>query len=178
MRPPPSSAPPPRPWAERAASLQALPRFILNGRLGASDGKQGFSAGIHWQESGADASIDLSGPLGFGAAHLQQQGGELQIVTANGAHLDGEAAEAQLARMLGFDPPLNSLRYWVLGVNDPQSSAHYTLDDRQRLASLQQGGWRVDYQDYSAVQRYWLPRQLTVTHQQLRLRLVINGWQL
>ena len=80
--------------------------------------------------------------------------------------------------MLGFDPPLQSLRYWVLGVNDPAMGAERSLDGEHRLVRLQQDGWQVAYDEYMAVQRRWLPRRLTLTHQQLRLRLVINVWQL
>ena len=172
------AAPPLRPWAERAALLQAVPHFTLDGRLAATNGKQGFSAGLRWRQQVNDASLQLSGPLGFGAARVQERDGQLTITTSDGRTLTGAAAAAQLAGLLGFDPPLHSLRYWVLGVNDPSMSAERSLDDRQRLALLQQDGWRIVYDEYIPVRRYWLPRRLTLSHQQLRLKLVINAWQL
>ena len=174
----PPPAPPPRPWAERAALLQAVQHFDVNGRLATSNGKEGFSAGLHWLQQGSDADLQLTGPLGFGAAHVQLQDGQVSITTSDGKTLAGAAAAAQLARLLGFDPPLQSLRYWVLGVNDPTTSAERSLDEQHRLVELQQDGWQVVYDEYVPVQRHWLPRRLTLTHQQLRLRLVINAWQL
>jgi outer membrane biogenesis lipoprotein LolB len=52
------------------------------------------------------------------------------------------------------------------------------LDDQQRLSHLSQDGWSIAYDAYLPVQRQWLPRRLTITRQDLRLRLVINDWHL
>jgi outer membrane lipoprotein LolB len=166
-------------WPVRRAQLQRIASFALNGRLAATNGKQGFSAGMHWEQRGPDANVQISGPLGFGGARIQQMGTQLRITTSDGRTLEGDAAQAQLANMLGFDPPLQSLRFWVLGVADPNSpGAQRSLDAQQRLASLQQDGWQIQYDEYTAVQRQWLPRRLTVTHDHLRLKLIINAWQL
>jgi outer membrane biogenesis lipoprotein LolB len=44
---------------------------------------------------------------------------------------------------------------------------------------LDQLGWRIDYGDYTVVQnREWLPLSLTVTHEALKLKIVIHAWQL
>jgi outer membrane lipoprotein LolB len=168
----------PIPWPQRLAALQAVTQFELAGRLGASNGGEGFSAGLRWRQQDQRATIDLSAPLGFGAAHIEQIGDALQLTTSKGLRLDGPAAGDELSATLGFEPPLASLRFWILGASDPASDAHQTLDGEQRLAQLRQGGWQVDYADYVLVQQQWLPRRLTVTRGPLRLRLVVDGWHL
>ena len=120
-RPPP--APTAQPWEQRLPALQAITSFELDGRVAASDGRQGFSAGLRWRQQAGDASIDLSGPLGFGAAHIEQRPDGLRVTTAQGTTLTDAAASAQLAATLGFEPPLGSLRYWVLGASDPAVSS-------------------------------------------------------
>jgi outer membrane lipoprotein LolB len=122
--------------------------------------------------------IDLSAPLGFGAAHIEQTAQTLQLTTSKGLTLDSEAASDELRTTLGFEPPLASLRFWILGASDPATSAQQSLDRQQRLARLEQGGWQVDYGEYAQVQQQWLPRRLTVTRGALRLRVVIDNWQL
>jgi outer membrane lipoprotein LolB len=175
---PPTAATPATPWAQRLAALQATSHFELQGRLAASTGSEGFSAGLRWQQQDDRASIDLSAPLGFGAAHIEQTAANLQLTTSKGLTLDSAAASDELRATLGFEPPLASLRFWILGASDPATSAQESLDRQQRLAQLQQGGWQVDYAEYSLVQQQWLPRRLTVTRGSLRLRLVIDSWQL
>jgi outer membrane lipoprotein LolB len=174
----PTPANAPLSWAQRLAALQAITQFELAGRLAASNGSEGFSAGLRWHQQDQRATIDLSAPLGFGAAHIQQLGDTLQLTTSKGLTLDGTAASDELAATLGFEPPLASLRFWILGASDPGSDAQQSLDTQQRLARLRQGGWQVDYADYVLVQQQWLPRRLTVTRGSLRLRLVVNSWQL
>jgi outer membrane lipoprotein LolB len=177
-RPAAAPIPSPLPWPQRLAALQAVTRFELQGRLGASTASEGFSAGLRWQQQDQHATIDLSAPLGFGAAHIELTGDALHLTTSKGLTLDGAAASDELAATLGFEPPLASLRFWILGASDPASDAQRSLDAQQRLARLQQGGWQVDYADYVLVQQQWLPRRLTVTRGSLRLRVVVDGWHL
>jgi len=168
----------PIPWAQRLSELQAINQFQLQGRLAASTGTDGFSAGLRWQQQDDRASIDLSAPLGFGAAHIEQTAANLQLTTSKGLTLDSSAASDELRATLGFEPPLSSLRFWIVGASDPATSAQELLDGEQRLARLQQGGWQVDYGEYARVQQQWLPRRLTVTRGPLRLRVVIDSWHL
>jgi len=168
----------PEPWTQRLAALQAINHFDLQGRIAASTGGDGFSAGLRWQQQNDRAAIDLSAPLGFGAAHIEQTADTLQLTTSKGLKLDSAAASEELRATLGFEPPLSSLRFWVLGAIDPASGAQPSFDPQQRLARLQQDGWQVDYSEYVLVQQQWLPRRLTVTRGALRLRIVVDAWQL
>jgi len=168
-------------WTQRRAQLIGVAeRFTLNGRLAASHGTTGISAGIHWEEHGADARLSLSGPLGLGGARVQLTGSTLSLQTSDGRTLSGDAAAAELTRQLGFDPPLASLRFWVIGTPDPtptDDAGAISLDDQQRLTQLVQEGWTIHYDAYMSAAGQWLPRRLTVSREDLRLRLVIEDWQ-
>ena len=174
----PRPAVPSAEWSERLGALQAIRHFQLQGRIAASNGQEGFSAGLRWLQQDADSSIDLAAPLGFGAAHIERSTQTLQVTTSKGVTLSDEAATEQLRASLGFDAPFDSLRYWLLGASAPASSAQPTLDAQQRLIHLEQAGWKIDLADYQFVQQQWLPRRLTVTREALRLRVVIDSWQL
>ncbi|HXY97755.1 MAG TPA: lipoprotein insertase outer membrane protein LolB, partial [Steroidobacteraceae bacterium] len=77
-----------------------------------------------------------------------------------------------------FEPPLTSLRYWILGVPDPASPADETLDSaRQRLTRLEQDGWRIDYASYVAVGSEWLPARLTLERADVKVKLLVDDWQ-
>jgi outer membrane lipoprotein LolB len=177
--PPTAPRPPPLvPWEQRLPALQAIASFELEGKVAASDGKQGFSAGLHWRQRNDAATLDLSAPLGFGAAHIEQGPDGLTVTTAQGATFTSAAASQQLAATLGFEPPLGSLRYWILGASDPAFPAQESIDQQQRLAHLEQDGWHVDCDEYMVVGQQWLPHRLTVTRQNLRLKLIVNSWHL
>ena len=174
----PVSSAPSVSWNVRRLELQDLARFGLNGRVAVAVGNQGFNAGMRWTQSAAVTQLTLTGPLGAGGVEVTANGQDLSVVTSNGRHLGNADARTQLEDKLGFEPPLASLRYWVLGVPDPAAPADLKFDSQQRVARLAQGGWQVDYSGYMPVGAEWLPRLLTLQRQDVRVRMVVDGWQL
>ena len=167
------------PWEVRRPQLQARQHFDLSGRVAVATAHDGFNANLHWEQQGTRSQLMLAGPLGTGAVRISASGDDLDIVTARGEHVDRAAAHAELATRLGFDPPLPSLRYWILGVPDPAQPATEELDERQqRLQGLTQAGWHIDYTRYVAVGAESLPTRLTLQRDAVRVRLLVDDWQL
>lgn len=163
-------------WNVRRPKLQAREHFDLKGRVAVAAGNEGFNARLLWRQTGTRSNVALDGPLGAGGVQITADGASLSVETSRGEHLDDQAARSELATRLGFDPPLTSLRFWVLGVPDPASPAKETLDKQQRLASLQQDGWQVDYGAYTSVGGEWLPSRVTLQRAGVRVRLIVDGW--
>src|SRR5215469_11797734 len=124
----PAPAPAGPAWATRRPELQARTHFELKGRVAVAAGTQGFNARLRWSQDGVRAQVALEGPLGAGGVHIDATGSDLDIVMPSGARLTSDAARAELTNRLGFDPPIASLRYWILGVPDPAMPADETLD--------------------------------------------------
>lgn len=173
-------APPPTAsWEQRRPQLQAREHFELKGRVAVAAGNEGFDASLRWTQDGMRSQLTLEGPLGVGGARVTASGNDLTLVTSRGEVVDSAAAHAALAERLGFDPPLASLRYWVLGVPDPAQPAAESLDQaQQRLTALTQDGWRVDYQSYTSANGEPLPARLTLRRDAVRVRLLVDDWQL
>ena len=169
---------PSTPWPERRAALQAVGQYGFSGQFAAASGTDGFSASIQWQQQGAVSDVSLRAPFGVGGARLNYDGSELHGTDSHGTQLDGAAARQEMQRLFGFEPPLGSLRYWLLGVPDPATPASETLDQGQRLASLQQSDWQVDYAEYLETGGRWLPRRLALHRGPVRLKLQVSHWQL
>jgi len=163
-------------WDARRPQLQAREHFDLKGRVAVAAGNDGFNARLLWRQTGSRSNVALDSPLGAGGVQITADGPALSVVTSHGDHLDNEAARSELSSRLGFDPPITSLRFWVLGVPDPATPAKETLDDQQRLASLQQDGWQVDYGAYTSVAGEWLPSRVTLQREGVRVRLIVDTW--
>jgi outer membrane lipoprotein LolB len=175
----PVVAPVAAPWGERRPQLQARDHFELKGRVAIAVADQGVNANLQWTQSGERTQVTLEGPLGVGAVRISAEGDDLVIVNADGHRADSDAAHAELAARLGFDPPLHSLRYWIQGVPDPATPATETLEaGQQRLQGLAQDGWSILYTAYSVVGQEWLPARLTVQRDTVRVRLLVDGWRL
>jgi outer membrane lipoprotein LolB len=165
-------------WGERRAALQAVEKFEVNGQLAVATPAEGFSANLRWQQQGNASDLLLRAPLGMGGAHLNFDGAMLRVTNSQGTELEGAPAQAELARVLGFAPPLGSLRYWLLGAPDPASVATETLDGEQRLAQLQQGEWQVDYGEYQQAAGLWLPRRVALHRGEIKVKLQLSHWLL
>jgi outer membrane lipoprotein LolB len=168
---------------ERAEWLQGLAAFHLEGRLAVAVGQEGFSANLDWTQRGERTALELRAPLGFGAAQVLREAGALSLSTSRGETLSGAAAEQALVDRIGFSPPLDSLRYWVLGVADPSREGSVVAGEGGLPTSLEQEGWHVDYPEFRDARSpagapLSLPRRLTLTREGLRLRLVVDRWTL
>lgn len=163
-------------WETRRPQLQARDRFELKGRVAVAAGSEGFNARLRWSQDGKESHMSLDGPLGAGGVQVTSDGSNVSVVTSNGQRLDNDAARTELVTRLGFDPPISSLRYWILGVPDPATPAQESLDAQQRLATLQQSGWQIEYPDYMSVAGEWLPARLTLQRGRVRLRVIVDGW--
>jgi outer membrane lipoprotein LolB len=173
---PPAAPAPSEPWEVRRAALQSRDRFALNGRIAVAAAQEGFSAHLRWQQKGPRSQLALDGPLGVGGVRITADGDNLNVVNSRGRQFDSDAARREMETKLGFEPPFASLRYWVLGVPDPAHPADEVLDDEKRLATLRQDGWQIDYIGYSAVRGEWLPSRLTLKRDEVRVRLLVDGW--
>jgi len=165
-------------WPARREALQALERWSLDGRIAVAAGEDGFSGGFDWVQTGEQADIELSGPMGGSAMNIRVEG-DRAVVSVGGQGASAEDAEALLARYFGPDRrlPAGQMRYWLLGVPAPQAPAEETLGGDLRLATLAQSGWQVRFDRYQAVGTIALPARLEMTTEGLRLRVVVSEWR-
>ncbi|MGH8136445.1 MAG: lipoprotein insertase outer membrane protein LolB [Steroidobacteraceae bacterium] len=165
-------------WAGRRAELQALRVFGLDGRVAVATAGQGFSGGLAWQQDGAQAQIDLRGPLGATALSIRLDGTRMTVTDANGASVTGDAARDYVASEIGAPLPVSELRYWLVGVPAPQLPFQETIGPDGRLAALEQAGWRLRYSRYQTAGELALPARIDIDSATARLRLVVSSWRL
>jgi outer membrane lipoprotein LolB len=177
-----ATVPPPAPegeWPSRRATLQSLGAWALKGRVAVAAGDDGFSGGFHWKQRGADADIEISGPMG-GSALTIRVVGDKQVQSIRSSGEEAADAEAYLARYFGpgRSLPVAEMHYWLVGAPAPAAPHAETLGADQRLASLEQSGWKVRYDRYATVGELALPDRIEMTTEGLRLRVVVSDWQL
>jgi outer membrane lipoprotein LolB len=173
-------------WPTRREQLLAVEAFTLTGRVAVAAGEQGFSAGLRWQQRGAQGAIMLEGPFGMGALAIETEADELRVTTGRGERFEGAAARTALEEELGFALPLAALRYWVRGLPAPATAspgattpdvAEELIDAAApRLQRLQQQGWSIEYTEYQAAPFDYQPRRVVARNGSARVRLVIERW--
>jgi outer membrane lipoprotein LolB len=159
-------------WDQRAADLQHLSYWQLDGRAAVAVGMQGWQATLNWQQSGDSSEVHLSGPFGVGAMVLKRTP---QGVSLNGAP-PSDAVLSQLQDRLGFELPLDRLRFWLLGVPDPSAAYELKRNDQDRALQLIQADWSIDYDRYVASNGDLLPAHMVLTREGVRVRIAVDHW--
>ncbi|MGA1424442.1 MAG: outer membrane lipoprotein LolB [Steroidobacteraceae bacterium] len=157
----------PNEWISRQAALQSWVRFDLRGKVSIVRGEESVVAVVRWRQRGETLRLALEGPLGMGASEW----------TFDSARSD-ETLIA-IGRRLGVALPIASVRYWALGVPDPQLEVQAVEIDNERLSALQQQGWSIRYLDYARVPgaNFDLPRRLQLESSEVRVRMFIDSWE-
>lgn len=152
--------------------LYKLEKWTLEGRLSITGRNDSWTANIDWQHSLNKEQIKLSGPLGQGATLIQLTDGMVTIDRGDGKPQSSSQPEAFINQQLGMFVPVQSLRYWVIGLPEPNS------DFVETATGFKQAGWLIEYKQMQNVQANTMPYKLNVTNEQVKLKLIVDQWLL
>lgn len=172
---------PTRTGAPVPEDLSQLDRWQARGRLGVSGPESGGSGSFDWQQRGDRADVQIRGPVGVGSVRLQMRGTtakpDLTLDTSDGRTLQSDAAWNELEQRLGASLPAGNLRYWMLGLAAPGEHQWHEQNE-EGIVTLEQGGWRIDYQRYSTEPGVRVPVKMRATSGDARVRIVVDRWRL
>ena len=152
--------------------LYDLGSWSFSGRLALTGKKDAWQASIVWAHDLGSDEIKLSGPLGQGATVIRLSSDEVIIDRGDGKVLSSRQPEDFINQQLGLAVPVRSLRYWVVGLPEPSSTFVLTTD------GFVQSGWLIEYKQEQVVNSELLPRKISVTNEQVKLKLMIDQWGL
>lgn len=174
----PEGAPNEAAWQARSAQLQKLSDWELQGRVGIVSGQHGGSGSMDWRQQGAQVAFSFRGPFGAGALEVRGDAQALRVRSSHGDDFLTTDPEKDFAVRFKVPLPVLSMRYWMLGLPDPDAPFAKTVDAHGQLVTLAQRGWQVDYQDYAAFGGYELPTRLLIRRNDTRIKVAVNDWLL
>ncbi len=149
--------------------LYALVRWEFEGRLAVTTQDESFSASINWQHQQSRDVIELVGPMGQGRLSIVVAAGLVVVDDGERRTVYTELPDKVFAKYFAVAVPVQSLRYWVLGLVDP--GRDYTEIDK----GFVQRDWRVSYRQMQ--NGVLLPRKINFEKQQTKIKLVIDQWK-
>ena len=161
-----------------ALTPATIKSWKFNGRISLTQGEQGWHAGLDWENDADHYHLQVTGPLGQGALQLTGDTGGVTLIDSDARRYTARDVDALLAQVTGWDLPVSGLHYWVRGLSAPDSAVQVTLDPQGRLQQLVQSGWVITYQRYQTIAGNDWPAKLSLVHDDLAVRLVIDQWQL
>lgn len=163
-------------WDARRQVLAGLDEWEFNGRIAVKTANDGFNGKLRWSQDRDAFEATASGPLGAGAVRIEGDGASVVLTDKDGVRTELEAAEPEFRLRYGWTIPVQSLRYWALGVPDPALPADTVIDETGRLTSLRQRDWSVTFSRYAEGGGQMMPKVLTAENADTRVRLVIDYW--
>lgn len=174
----PDAPPPATRWEAYRDHAAALTEWQLSAKVALRWSGGAESASLAWSQHGGRSVVDLSGPLGAGAARITHEDGRLHVERGGEHRVYDSSTPDTLAAATGWPIPVDALRFWLRGLPDPtQALERLTLQDG-RAREIRQGGWVISYAGYTAVGKGSLPTALRLNRpaDDIRLRLVNGRW--
>ena len=165
-------------WEHHQAQVKKLTHWKAQGRLAASNGKDGGNASFQWEQRGEHYQIKLWGPFGAGAVYLNGGPNRVQAQQANGKTVVAKTPEELLKKIAGWTVPISGMRYWMLGLPSPNSeirSQHF--DNEGMLLNLRQENWNVEYEAYGIYKMASLPNKLQLKNGNIKVKILLTSWE-
>lgn len=163
-------------WETRTEVLGHLEDWQFKGRIAVKSGDEGFNGKMNWSQQGEAFDATVGGPLGMGTVRIEGDGRTVALTDRDGEKTVLPDAERDLRMRFGWTIPVTSLRYWALGIPDPDMPATTEFDADGRLVRLEQSTWTVRISGYREGGGQSMPRILTATNPDTRVRMVIDHW--
>jgi outer membrane lipoprotein LolB len=167
-------------WDARTGVLADLENWEFSGRVGISTDADGFDGNLRWIQDGDEYQLTVSGKLGIGAIRIEGNGRSVVLTDKDGVQTRLQDAELELKSRYGWTIPIESLRYWAMGIPDPIAEPIgqfvTTFNAEGQLHTLQQGGWQVTISRYKEGGGQSMPSRLSAVNSDTKVRLVIDRW--
>ncbi len=166
-------------WQQRQSQQAKLDAWAFKGRTAIIQGREGWNAGIQWQEQGQQFHIKLSGPFSQGGVALDGNAETVTLTLDDGEQLSAPTPEQLLAEAMGWLLPVSALRDWVRGVPYEKLPVdNKQLDDQGRLSTLEQAGWQIEFLRYMPFQGGSMPEKVFMKHPEMSIRLIVSDWSI
>ncbi len=163
-------------WESRQVILGQLDKWQFSGRIAVKTSDDGFNGKLRWIQDEDSFRATVSGPLGIGTIRIEGDGDSVEITDKDGTATVLQDIEMELYYRYGWTIPVESLRYWVLGIPDPRVPVETEFDEFDRVSHMKQRGWSVDVGAYREAGGQQMPARLVANSRETSVRLVIDKW--
>lgn len=163
-------------FRQREQALAALTAWDLAGRLSIDDGAEGGSGRLGWKIRGDASEMTFRGAMGRGSWQLSSGPGYAELQRSDGSLSRGDSADELVHSEVGWQVPVNALRWWALGLPAPGGVELMDLDAAGRVLALQQAGWHIHYERYRSFGDVELPGRMDAVRGQYRVKMAVSDW--
>ena len=155
-------------------NVSAQRNWGVVGRVSIKQENNAWLANIDWQHDEVVDELVISASLSGVLANIRYQEKQIIVETQDGVQVLKNNDELQ--RVVGFNPPINYLKYWARGLVVPNVELLNDTGLVKERREFEQAGWRVQLSKYRQVSDIWLPHSVSVKNKRLNIKLAIEQW--
>ncbi len=157
----------------RPQALYSLEHWVAEGRVAVHSVEESFSASLVWiHRQHVEDVLELAGPFGQGRVRITVRKNVVIVDEGGRQQKYYQPAEKVFRRFFSVNVPVESLRYWLLGVPSPEQS--YVLDNK----GFFQAGWQVEYNLLQKAGVFYLPKKMRLNHRQVKIKIIVDQWKI
>jgi len=160
----------------REAALAPRTHWQIEAHISVSDGRDGGSGDLVWQQNGENYSFTVRAPVTGKTWKLSGDAGQAQLEGVDEQPIRGRDPERLLRERLGWDVPLAALGSWVRGLRASGAHAEVQYDAQNLPAVLVQDGWKIEYRSWFDDSQPPMPRKVFADRGNARVRMAIDSW--
>lgn len=168
------------PLSEHEARVRRITDFQLEGRVALSDGRDGGSGRLRWQQGGALLQVGFNS--GLAGRHFELRNGPegAELNDNKGLRLQDQNVDRLLREAWGIEVPVHALSYWMRGAREPDQDGLIQLDEAGLPVQVLQHGWQVDYMGWQEPDDRLpaLPTKLYARRGKQSVRLLVQRWSI
>jgi outer membrane lipoprotein LolB len=164
-------------WKQRKLNLAEKTCWNLQGAVSVQSQQKTQLGSFTWNQMNQYYTITISGPLNIGSLYIQGDPRQVTLYKPSGMY-KAPTAEALMQAQLGWYLPISNMYFWIRGLPAPRLAGRKAYDSYGHLIFLQQQGWEIYFQAFQPHGTIDLPRKIIMANQQLRVKLVINHWDI
>ncbi|TDR23209.1 lipoprotein insertase outer membrane protein LolB [Marinicella litoralis] len=155
--------------------LSTIQEYTFNGKMSFSDGVEGGSGQVSWNQNHDRIAVTLKAPLSNKSWTLIDAPGHAEIQLSNGETIYGLTAGDLISEQIGWDLPWKDLQAWVIGQKSPSGRIlnKHTNGDFEILDQ----GWFISYSKIKTNGNGIVPHKIIARKDPYSIKLIIKNWQ-
>lgn len=144
-------------WEKNRIKLQQIRAWSLKGAFSITSNNKREIARFTWVKNLDSYTIDVFGPMNVDGARIIGNAKWVEFWQTDKKPLKAKTAEQLLFSQLGWQFPVSNVRYWILGIPNPDEGVETTyFDQAGHLVELKQNNWEVKFS------RFWYDSRMQV----------------
>ncbi|GIC78595.1 lipoprotein insertase outer membrane protein LolB [Moritella sp. F3] len=173
---PPPVGSPPQLWQQHQAQLQSINSWQLQGQIAFITPDDRNSATLNWQQLAQDFNINLTGPFGIHVLTIKRSDNISTLILDDDRQYQGRNTQTLINQLSPIPIPVDELRAWIIG--DPLTD-DVQLDNYGRVTQANHPlGWHISYTSYQLVDTIWLPKNIVIKQDDMRIKITTRNWKL